>query len=98
MKLKEVMERQVYKDAKYVRYVDEDGNPLEYNRWFSNVTVLHFVELCDGGLRIKLFVCNSLPNGWKIDALALTAPKGFLWINNGKSRFGGEYISALLRQ
>lgn len=38
----------------------------------------------------------ELPNGWVEDYKATTAPKGSVWINNGKSRFGGEYKQGLL--
>lgn len=37
---------------------------------------------------------QTIPDGWKISEGAL-APQGFVWINNGKSRFGKEYVAAL---
>lgn len=40
---------------------------------------------------------NSLPQGWKQDKGAITAPKGFTWINNGKSLLSGERKSGLIR-
>ena len=42
-------------------------------------------------------VYNSAPKGWrKIDG-AVTAPKGYTWYSNGKSRFGGEFKQALVK-
>ena len=41
-------------------------------------------------------VINTLPNGWVIDNQGV-APKGYVWVNNNKSRFGGERVSALLK-
>lgn len=32
-------------------------------------------------------VVNSVPKGWKKTQGTTTAPKGYTWINNGKSRF-----------
>ena len=40
---------------------------------------------------------NKMPKGWKYTEGATTAPFGYAWANNGKSRFGGEYESALVR-
>ena len=42
-------------------------------------------------------VYTRLPEGWKINHGATTAPNGYAWINNGKSLFGGEYRHALLK-
>ena len=42
-------------------------------------------------------VYSSMPNGWRETQGALTAPKGYTWINNGKSRFSGEREQALLK-
>ena len=97
MSLQEFMEMCFYKEAKYIKYVDENNNELTYNKWFKNVKILNFEELLDGGLKIKLFVCNSMPNGWKIRKGAMTAPNGFCWIYNGKSVFSDDYNRALLK-
>lgn len=40
---------------------------------------------------------DSLPDGWRYIDWAATAPRGWRWANNGKSRFGGEYEHALIR-
>ena len=45
----------------------------------------------------KFTVYSSLPKGWKRLSGATTAPKGYIWIYNGKSRFGGGYKKALLK-
>lgn len=40
---------------------------------------------------------DRLPKGWKALEGATTAPKGWVWASNGKSRFSGEYEHALVR-
>lgn len=35
-------------------------------------------------------VYETLPDGWIILKGATTAPKGYKWISNNKSRFSGE--------
>ena len=44
---------------------------------------------------VKVF--NEKPNGWCVIQGALTAPRGYKWINNGKSFFSNEYQQALLK-
>lgn len=39
---------------------------------------------------------TDMPSGWKRMIGAVTAPKGSVWICNGKSRFSGERKTALL--
>lgn len=39
----------------------------------------------------------EMPIGWKVLKGATTAPCGFIWVYNGKSLFGGERESALLK-
>ena len=41
---------------------------------------------------------ETLPKGWKRVEGATTAPRGWYWASNGKSRFGGEYRQALVRE
>ena len=45
----------------------------------------------------KVKVVDSLPDGWKEDKRATTAPKGYVWVTNNKSRFGGERKAALMK-
>ncbi len=42
---------------------------------------------------------EKMPNGWKILQGATTAPKGYVWIWNGKPRFGvnAGFKQALLK-
>ena len=40
---------------------------------------------------------DKMPKGWKVLQGAMTAPKGYIWIWNGKSIFKKEYQHALLR-
>jgi hypothetical protein len=44
---------------------------------------------------IKIY--DKMPKGWKRLKGAQTARRGYEWICNGKSRFGGEYRHALLK-
>lgn len=41
-------------------------------------------------------IYDSLPEGWKIRKDSI-APQGYIWIWNGKSRFGGEYRHGLMK-
>lgn len=41
-------------------------------------------------------IYREMPEGWKVTAGALTAPRGVVWINNGKSLFKGERKAAFL--
>jgi hypothetical protein len=45
----------------------------------------------------QIQIYDEMPTGWKRLKGAQTAPLGYEWIWNGKSRFGGEYRHALLR-
>lgn len=40
---------------------------------------------------------TEMPKGWDFLKGATTAPKGYEWIWNRKSRFGGEYQHGLLK-
>ena len=39
---------------------------------------------------------DRLPAGWRYLTGALTAPVGYRWASNGKSRWSGEYRHALV--
>lgn len=39
---------------------------------------------------------NKMPKGWKEIKGAQTAPKGYVWISNGKSIFDRNYQSGLI--
>lgn len=41
-------------------------------------------------------VFTKMPSGWR-HCHGSSAPIGYLWINNGKSLFGGQYEHALLK-
>lgn len=51
-------------------------------------------EICKDVQRLE-----SLPDGWRYNDGAMTAPRGWRWADNGKSRFGKskEYRHALVR-
>ena len=40
---------------------------------------------------------DKAPKGWKPTEGALTAPKGYTWYSNGKSRFSGERQQILVK-
>jgi hypothetical protein len=91
------MEREIYKRAKHIKYVDNEGLDLNMEKPIPSAPVLYFEELKDGTLLVKLWVCNKMPDGWRLKFGALTAPNGFHWICNGRSRFDVAYRVALLR-
>lgn len=41
---------------------------------------------------------TKMPKGWKVLSGATTAPKGYVWITNGKSHFGGDRKTALIKK
>ena len=43
-------------------------------------------------------VLNQVPEGWKVVGGCTNAPAGYRFINNNKSRFGGEYQHALVKE
>lgn len=43
-------------------------------------------------------VLDVLPKGWKVLKGATTAPKGYVWASNGKSRFSKDYKNALVKE
>ena len=43
-------------------------------------------------------VLNQVPEGWKVVGGCTNAPLGYRIINNNKSRFGGEYQHALVKE
>ena len=43
-------------------------------------------------------VYDRMPEGWRKIQGALTAPRGYAWIHNGKSLFGGEYRHGFIRE
>ena len=43
-------------------------------------------------------VLDHLPKGWRYLGGATTAPLGYRWAYNSKSRFGGEYRHALVKE
>ena len=47
--------------------------------------------------RKEIPIYDSLPEGWKIKENASTAPRGYVWIWNVKSHFGGEYRHGLMK-
>lgn len=43
-------------------------------------------------------VLDHIPDGWKKIEGAVTAPRGYSWYYNGKSRFSGEREQALVKE
>lgn len=48
-------------------------------------------------MAVKEGYLDHIPPGWKKIEGAMTAPKGYSWYSNGKSRFSGERKQALVR-
>jgi hypothetical protein len=46
----------------------------------------------------RVSILNEIPDGWGYIKNAMTAPVGYRWICNKKSRFSGDYESALLKE
>lgn len=42
-------------------------------------------------------VLDHVPDGWRRIDGAMTAPVGYTWYSNGKSRWGGERKTALVK-
>lgn len=42
-------------------------------------------------------ILNELPEGWKFNPRATTAPVGYMWAWNGKSLFSNEYRHAVIK-
>lgn len=42
-------------------------------------------------------VYDNVPHGWSVIIGATTAPKGYVWVSNNKSHFGGERKQALVK-
>lgn len=51
--------------------------------------------MTDQELRAEL-IKDCIPDGWGVIGGAMTAPRGYVWISNRKSLFGGEYEHALV--
>ncbi len=42
-------------------------------------------------------VFEDIPRGWSVIKGATTAPRGYVWVSNNKSHFGGERKQALVK-
>ena len=47
--------------------------------------------------KLGIAVLEAAPAGWKPIANAQTAPSGFVWYSNGKSRFNPGYAHCLVK-
>lgn len=91
-KIREIQSTPSYK-KKMDEAVEELNKKYDYNnKKGSNekYTVDYFKEK---GVDVK----DKIPEGWQKLEGATTAPKGYEWYSNGKSRFGGEYKNALIK-
>jgi len=43
-------------------------------------------------------IIDKLPDGWRVNPDATTAPNGYVWVDNKKSLFGGERESAIIKR
>lgn len=52
------------------------------------------------GIPNGVSVVGKVPKGWRVNRGATTAPRGYVWIDNGKSRFSAkrDYRHALIKE
>lgn len=50
-----------------------------------------------GKIHENVNIYETIPEGWGKLKGAVTAPKGYVWIWNRKSRFNGQYQRGLLK-
>ena len=67
------------------------GTPL--NTGIDTKTQQQIEKFIEHGGRVE----DTVPEGFIKTEGATTAPKGYTWYNNGKSRFGGEYENVLVK-
>ena len=56
------------------------------------------MEILEYMKKKRVSILNEIPDGWGYIKNAMTAPVGYRWICNKKSRFSGDYESALLKE
>ena len=54
-------------------------------------------EILEHFKKAGIDIVDTMPEGWREIKGATTAPLGYMWINNNKSRFSGERKHALLK-
>lgn len=47
-------------------------------------------------LGVNVLFMKTVPKGWQENTNATTAPKGYTWVDNGKSHFDKDYKSAIV--
>ncbi len=80
--------------------LNNDTQKLIYNGGISwtaiegdrTMTTAHFGFNAEKSLPVY----DAMPEGWSVNHGAVTAPRGYVLITNGKSFFGGERKSALM--
>lgn len=97
MTLKELTQKDIYKQAKYIKYIDETGKEIKESKAIKIAPILLIKPIDDGGLIVKLWICDTMPKGFSVLQGASTAPVGFCWIYNGESLFNNKRRRALLR-
>lgn len=55
-----------------------------------------FNRIIEFAMKEDVELYTSMPSGWRRIIGAMTAPRGSIWICNGKSHFSGERKKALL--
>lgn len=77
-----------------MRLTDHNGKAFEISRYG-----VKFLDYCS---RERIPVLDQLPDGWKFNEQATTAPSGFKWANNGQPIFirdaNGDYCGNPKRQ
>ena len=93
----DLKQKELYKKAKYIKYVDMDGNEVTEVKAIKIAPIILVDSRDDGGVVVTLRIYNTMPEGLKVLKDATTNPVGFNWICNGKSAFSKERETALLK-
>lgn len=97
MRYKELKEKEIFKQAKYIKYVDVNGKSVSDTSVIKIAPVLFFQRVQGNGLLVKLRIYDTMPEGYKTLHGAVMTPAGFKWIYNGNGVFSSVRRRALLR-
>lgn len=97
MRYKELKEREAFKQAKYIKYVDVNGKSVSNANVIKIAPILFFQRIQGNGLLVKLRIYDTMPEGYKTLHGAVMTPTGFKLIYNGNNVFSGVRRRALLK-
>ena len=85
------LEENGYESENEVPWWERDDNADEYDEEDEANEVLEYFK------KAGVDIIDKMPEGWKETKGSTTAPLGYKWVDNNKSRFGGERQRALLK-